>query len=266
MKRYYPLISIELQRQFVYRFNMLAYRCGTVFEVMTQLIIWTAVFQGNTLVAGYNYREMMTYVLLGWFFMFFTYTFGFEQVIARQIHTGELSNFLLKPISYIRYIMVLSLGRNIPSFITSLTFQGIFILVLHNTILPPVDPKVFFLIVPMLIIGYGICVFSSIIVGLLAFWTHDVDGIFFAFRIIMRFLSGAYFPISVLPLALFNLFSFFPFIYTMFIPIQLYLGKINFSAGVKGLLIELVWLAGLYGLVRLLWKIGVKKKYEGIGI
>jgi ABC-type uncharacterized transport system permease subunit len=47
---------------------------------------------------------------------------------------------------------------------------------------------------------------------------------------------------------------------------QLYLGKMNFYEGVRGLVIEVLWLVILYVCVKMMWKIGVKKKYEGIGI
>ncbi len=259
-------MKTEWQRQLVHRFNIMSYRIGATFELGTQLIIWTTVFQHQTIVAGYTYKEMMTYVLIGWFFLFFTSNYGFEQQIARQIHLGEISSFLLKPISYIRYTITLSLGRNVMALTSSVFIQILFILLFHGSFLPPANNVSFFILIPMLLFGYFINLFLSILIGLCAFWTHNVDGLFFTFRVLNRFLSGAYFPISVLSAGLISLFSYFPFIYTLFVPAQLYLGKISFYQGIQALFVQMFWLIFLFILIQFVWKIGIEKKYEGIGI
>ncbi len=266
MQKYFTIMKTEWQRQLVHRFNIMSYRIGATFELGTQLIIWTTVFQHQTMIGGYNYKEMMTYVLIGWFFMFCTSNFGFEQQIARQIHLGEISSFLLKPISYIRYTITISIGRNVMALTSSILIQIVFILLFHNSLLPPASSLSFFILVPMLLLGYFINLFLSMLIGLCAFWTHNVDGLFFTFRVLNRFLSGAYFPISVLSASLIAVFSYFPFIYTLFVPVQLYLGKITLVQGVHALLVQLGWVVALFILIQLVWRVGIKNKYEGIGM
>jgi len=81
-------------------------------EVVVQLIIWTAIFKQADVVRGYSYDQMMTYVIVGWLILFITSNYGFERSVARDIHIGTLSNYLIKPVSYLKYIVVLAIGRS----------------------------------------------------------------------------------------------------------------------------------------------------------
>lgn len=266
MKKYLTIIKTEWARQITYRLNFIGYRFGNLIEIATQLLLWTALFRTSEYIQGYTYEEMITYILVGWLLTFFTINFGFEMIIAGHIHKGDLSNFLLKPFSYIRYIIILSIGRISMALASSLLLQILLIMLFWKHILAPVDFFSFLFIIPMLCLGYFINLFFSILMGLLSFWTLEVDGIFYSFRIAMRFLSGAYFPIHLLTSSLFRTMFFFPFVYSFYVPIQLYLGKLTFTDAVWGIVIQIIWLVILYGLIKLMWKYGVKKKYEGIGI
>jgi len=78
-------------------------------------------------------------------------------------------------------------------------------------------------------------------------------------------MSGTFFPIVLLPAFLVKASYFLPFIYTIYIPVQLYLGKISFAEGLRGLAIEILWLVVLYGIIKVVWRFGLKK-YESVGI
>ena len=66
MRKYLAVIKAEWQRQMTYRVNQFTFRIGNVFEILVQILIWTAIFQNVQVIRGYNYKEMMTYILIGW--------------------------------------------------------------------------------------------------------------------------------------------------------------------------------------------------------
>ena len=105
----------------------------------------------------------------------------------------------------------------------------------------------------------------SILIGFISFWTTDNSGIFYSINTLSKFLSGAYFPINILPAAFLNFSLALPFIYTFYLPAQLYLGKISILQGLRGLGLEIVWVAILYCAIKVVWKMGLKK-YERVGI
>jgi len=100
MKKIFAIIKMSWQRSFVYRSTVYGYRLSNIFEILMQFAIWTAVFKNTQVVNGYNYNEMITY-LISWLFLFITLNYGIEFTVARDIQQGTLSNYLLKPVDYI---------------------------------------------------------------------------------------------------------------------------------------------------------------------
>src|SRR4030065_2917093 len=103
MKKYWHIITNEVQRQFTYRIGIAAYSFGNIAEVIILVVIWSIAFRNTDMIHGYSSHEMISYVIFAWFFSFLTTTYAFEQNIARDIHRGTLSALLVKPQSYVRY-------------------------------------------------------------------------------------------------------------------------------------------------------------------
>ncbi|MFZ2969740.1 MAG: ABC-2 family transporter protein, partial [Minisyncoccia bacterium] len=105
----------------------------------------------------------------------------------------------------------------------------------------------------------------SYLVGLIAFWTDEVDGIYTTVTQVRKFFAGGYFPLSLLPAFFVNLSFALPFAYSFFIPTQLYLGKIGIETGIQGLFVQIIWIILLNFIIKLVWQRGLKR-YEGVGI
>lgn len=265
MKKYLAVIKTEWQRQMAYRINQFTFRIGNIFEILVQILIWTAIFQNVAVIRGYNYREMMTYILIGWLLSMLMNNYGFEYIISDHIEKGQLSNFISKPINYIKYLITLSVGR--CSFTLAVAFAvNILLLFLfrHYFILSK-DIFVWIILVAMVLVGYFINLFISILIGFTSFWTVDNHGVFYSINTLAKFLSGHYFPINILPATFLNFSLAFPFAYTFYFPAQLYLGKISIRQSLIGLGIEIVWLAILYFAIKVVWRMGLRK-YESVGI
>jgi len=265
VRKYLAVIKAELQRQITYRVNQFTFRIGNVFEILVQILIWTAIFQNVQVIRGYNYKEMMTYILIGWLLSMLMQNYGFENIISGHIEEGKLSNFISKPINYIKYLITLSIGR--CSFTVAVAFgMNVVLLFLfrHYFILSK-DPLMWAVLVAMVLAGYFINLFISILVGFTSFWTVDNHGIFYSINTLAKFLSGNYFPINILPAAFLNFSLALPFVYTFYFPAQLYLGKISIRQGLVGLGVEIAWLAFLYLVINWVWKLGLKK-FESVGI
>jgi len=265
MKKYWHIITNEIQRQFTYRASIAAYAFGNIAELVALTVIWTIVYRGIDSINGYSSQEMISYVVFAWFFSFLTTTYAFERNVARDIHLGTLSNLLVKPQSYIRYVMALATGRITIAFLIVLVQGAIVFSFFRNTLIFSLDWKTIILLVLMLIATYFINLFLSVLIGFIAFWTTEINGTYYSLKVFSRFMSGTFFPISLLPVFFVKASFFLPFVYTIYIPVQLYLGKISFAEGLKGLMMEMLWLVGLYAIIKIVWKAGLKK-YESVGI
>lgn len=265
MKKYLAVVKAEWQRQMTYRTNQFTFRIGNIIEILVQIVVWSAIFQRAANINGYNYQEMMTYIIIGWLISFLMANFQFEEIISSHIQKGELSNFIIKPINYINYIIVLSLSRS--SFTIGVAFLAniILLIIFRNSFIFSTNIFMWFVLVVMVLAGYFIKLFISILTGFLSFWTVDNSGVFYSINTLAKFLSGTYFPINILPAVFVNVSLALPFIYTFYFPAQLYLGKVSVRQGLVGLGLEIVWLAILYFAIKVVWKMGLKK-YESVGI
>jgi ABC-2 type transport system permease protein len=265
MKKYLAVIKTEWQRQLTYRVNQFTFRIGNIFDILIQIIIWTAIFRNTSNIKGYSYQEMMTYIIIGWLLTFLMANFGFEGIISRHVQRGELSNFLSKPIDYVNYLIFLSLGRCSFSLAIAFLTNLILLLIFRKNFIFTSNMFMWPVLIAMILFGYFIKLFISILVGFISFWTIDNEGMFYSIKTLERFLGGVYFPLNILPAVFLNISLTLPFIYTFYFPAQLYLGKISVMRGLIGLGVEIIWLAVLYALIRIVWKAGIKK-FESVGI
>ncbi|MCK5062003.1 ABC-2 family transporter protein [Candidatus Parcubacteria bacterium] len=255
----------EWQKVLTYRLSIICFRLGNLIEVAFNVIIWTVIFQGAETIRGYTYSEMLTYLIVGYIITFITTNYAFEHNISDFIHKGTLSNILLKPISFFEYVVASALGRfSVTLFSTSLIIVLLLVIFIPRMI-APANAITLLIMMPMVVMGYFIRLFLSIIIGMIAFWTIHIMGIQSSYRYIERFFAGGYFPINVLPTIFTTVSLALPFAYTWFVPLQLYLGKMSAMDGLKGLVIEIMWLFILYGIIKIVWKRGLKQ-YEGVGI
>ncbi|MEI7497753.1 MAG: ABC-2 family transporter protein [Candidatus Falkowbacteria bacterium] len=264
-KKYLILIKTAWLRQLVYRTTIYAYRFGNIFDILFQMAIWMAVYKSTEVVYGYTYHQMLTYIMISWLINFFISNFGVEDTIARNIQNGELSIYLVRPLSYLKAITAFSIGRASMSIISGAIMQIGVIAVFHNHVLPPSSIWAIVEIIFIVLISYFVRLELSMLLGMLALWIIEISGILHISNVIIRLLSGGYAPLSLLPAAVYQACLFFPFAYIIFLPTQLYLGKISLLQGFYGILIELAWLAVLYVIIKIVWRKGLRQ-YEAVGI
>lgn len=251
-------------RNLNYRFTIFMYCIGEIAEVLVLVLMWTAIYtSGNGVIKGYSLNEMITYVLIGNLFSVAVRNF-LPAYITRDINEGRLSTFLVKPISYIKYIFINEIGRLLFTLIASLISQVVVILFFLNRIYLNNDIRYIGIIIVMAFLAFLIEGLLGFLVGIITFWTDETDGLQMTIDRIKRFFSGGYFPLSLLPIALATASKYLPFAYSFYVPAQLYLKKITLHQGLIGLGIQLIWILLLCGIVAFVWNLGLKK-YEATG-
>lgn len=266
MKKFLAVIKAFWQRSFAYRFTIFAYRIGELAEILIVVLMWQAIYSGGngTIIKGFTEAEMITYVLVGNFFTMIVRNF-LSNIIAIDIKEGRLSMYLIRPMRYFSYVLSREIGRITLVIAMCFVTQSLLILSFSHTFLWNRHPLTLALITVMIILAFMTELLISYLVGLIAFWTDEVDGIYSTIDRLKVFFSGGYFPISLLPAIFVRVSFLLPFAYSFFVPAQLYLGKISLQVGVQGVITQVVWIGILYGLIRLVWKRGLVK-YEGVGM
>jgi ABC-2 type transport system permease protein len=257
MQKYLQVMKGTMSEYMMYRLNFIMWRVRMVMQLLVTYFLWWAIFSERQTFFGYTQSMILTYILLSAVvrpIIMATTT----QDIGQIINQGDLSNFLVKPMNFFRYYMARDLGDKV----LNMTFSIVEITALFFILRPPVfiqtNPIYIVFTLLALLTGGILFFYFSVIFSLLGFWSSDVWAPRFLLAVFMEFFGGGLFPLDILPKPLFFISQSLPFSYFMFFPLKVYLGQLSVSFMVSGLGIGFFWIFGLWFLVAVTWKKGLR--------
>ncbi len=266
MQKYFSVFKIALAQEFVYKYNFIIWRVRNIIQVLVFFFLWNSVFENNnTSYFGYTHKSIIAYFFLLIFIRAIVMSSKSSDV-SGHISSGDLSNYLLKPIEYFKYLIVRDVSTKILNVIFSLFEISIIFIILK----PDIYIQTNILQISLFIISILIAIFIFFNVIMLAssvpFWIPELGwgSQFLIISIFVEFLSGAFFPLDVFPKAVFEFLKLTPFPYIVFMPIKAYLGAEGIFDTVKNLLIGGLWSIILWLLMNKVWKKGLKV-FEAVG-
>ncbi len=266
MKKYLSIFKISFAQEFAYRANFIMWRVRNVLQILLVFFLWTTVFTDpQTELFGYNRDKILTYVF-GIFILRALVLSSRAVDIAGEISRGYLTNYLLKPINYIKYWFT----RDISSKALNLSFAtveiGILYFFLRPTFFIQTNPLQIFLFLVSVLFAIVMFFGLLVLVNFITFWFPEGGWAsqFLIIVIFTEFMSGAVFPIDILPEAIQNVLYALPFPYLLFFPLQVYLGKLSMGMMLQGLLISGIWVVVLIFVMNQAWTKGIKR-YSAVG-
>lgn len=258
-RKYLMIFKITLQEFFVYRLNFLLWRFRNLVFFASLIIFWQAVYGYKSVFFTYQKSQMISYVV-GVVFLRSVVLASKTAIIAEQIKKGELNRLLLLPVKIKIYWFVAELAdKSLNLFFSLLEILLVFSLFRIDFYLPVKISTyiVFFAVVFLSLLLYF---FISLSVSLLAFWTDETWAARFLFTIIfLEFLSGAFFPLDILPAGFSKIINFTPFPYLIFFPLKIWLEQLPSLMILKTIGICLFWVIVFHQVNNYLWKKGFEK-------
>ncbi|HPZ08360.1 MAG TPA: ABC-2 family transporter protein [Candidatus Eremiobacteraeota bacterium] len=244
--------------------TMLAYRIQYFIGVINYLIhvavyyfIYKALYTGGGNINNYSLTDMATYIAIGWISksLYLNYL---DHDIADEVKSGKMAIDLIKPVDY----QVMNYARGLGQSAFRLLFFMPPVLVATFVVFPVHPPSsiynlfLFFLSTFLsLLIYLGINFFM----GLISIYTISIEGILYPKNMMIELFSGLMVPIDWFPLWFQHVSSLLPFKYIAFVPLNLYLGRIDVSVAYSALLVQLLWVIILFAAGRILWLMCRKK-------
>ncbi len=266
MKKYKQVFKASFAQEFAYKTNFVMWRVRNVFQIFLVFFLWDTIFSDpSKQLFGYDRSAILTYV----FGLLIVKAFVLSAkatAVAGEISEGKLSFYLLKPINYFKYWLT----RDLSSKSLNLVFAAVETTLLYLVLKPPffLQTNLGFILaflasIVLAIIIYFVLIF---IVSFIPFWWPEVawGGHFLITVVVIEFLSGALFPLDILPQGLQSVLSYTPFPYLIFFPLQVYLGKISGALLIKGIMVASFWAFFLLFIMKRLWYKGLRV-YEGHG-
>jgi len=251
----------------------MAYRVNFMLEILSGIVsaliivfLWLAVYKssGRPIIGGYSIREMITYLLGGGLINTFILTTAENPETSQSIQEGTLSHLLIKPLNPYGIWFVRDMGTK--AFLISIGLVGyaaVFFLFREYVVFPQ-DLAMF----GLFILSLGLASLLQFLIfealSLLAFWVENTYGIRFMMRVIMEVVGGAIIPLSFFPLFIQKIFLLFPFHYLIYLPMRIFLAKIDGPQIPLELLKECGWIFALVLVNAVIWKKGVRQ-YVAMG-
>ena len=267
MKKYWHVLNVGIQNNLTYRFNFFARAVFGLIPLIATLYVWRTIYSGKgpgSEVGSYTLPEMISYYLIVTIVDALTAVNEDDWQIAADIKDGNISQFLLKPINYLVYRLVLFFSGRVTYLAVAAIPLAIFIISLRQYFVLPATPLIFALFLFSMLLTALLQFFMSYAMAMLAFWVLEVSTFIFILFAFEYIASGHMFPLDILPRGFSQILFFTPFPYQMYFPVAIYMGKVNGNALIQGLLVQAAWVAAAYGFAQFMWRRGIRK-YSAVG-
>ena len=253
--RYRRYASLRVAGSFLVRIHPFLQTVTFVIPVVAQIVFWRAVYAGGASdIGGFSASDTILYLVV--IRLVADLTWAHIGGIREQILFGELTDYLLKPTSY----MVVKYFEHVGTMATRWMNAVILAFIIYLFFSAEVHPKADLWAYPAglfsVVLTFHLEHVFRLCVAFLSFWGEGRPPLL---GHIAKLFSGSLVPLTFLPDVFQSLSDVLPFKYMLYFPTTVFLGKVSPEAFVSGMLAQLLWIAGLTLLARLMWRKGVKR-------
>jgi ABC-2 type transport system permease protein len=253
---YQTIIWLGLKSKLTYRLSSFLDMTGRLIEFLGWILIWTALL-GAGARFGTTMEEMTTYLIITRLVITLTASTAGNE-ISRKIRDGSIAMDFIRPLNFKGFLFCNDIGNNLFKAFAVFLPIGV-ITALGFGFLPPQSPAHFLSFLVALLLGAVLQFYYDYLLGLLSFWLLQNPFLSWHFRNVANLFAGQFMPIWLYPAGLAAVTLFLPFRYFTYEPIALYLGKSPLEELPRILLTQLIWLAVLYLIERLIWRAACRK-------
>ena len=259
---YVTTMRTAVQANFQYRTDTYLYMAATIVEPVVYLVVWSTVARSRGgevagITAGGFAAYYIVWTLVRQFNLAFT-PYGWEW----RIREGRVSANLLRPIHPIHYDLAEFAGWKFVNVAFWVPAAAVLILVFNPTLDPSAADAVAFFVAL-----WGAFVLRSLLLwtlGLISFWTTRTGPMFELYILVELLLSGRLVPLRVMPDWAERIADVLPFKWTFGFPIEALVSDLSHLELVRGLAVQLAWIAALWAIMSFAWRRAVRE-YTAVG-
>lgn len=263
--KYLRMFLLHSQYVFAERGRSFIWFLYSVIPPAIFLLFWIGALksQGGN-IAGWNLSTITTYYFLLTIASSMLVAHIEEDIAWEDIQEGHLTGYLLKPFSYywIKFLEEVPWRLLQGSYGIVLIFA--FIVIFGNFFTLSNNPLVIALSLLICLLAFMLSFTFKTVLGLLAFWLTDTNGLFQLSDAVVQIFGGFIVPITLLPSLLQHTATFLPFAYMAYYPVVAIQGQLGISELAKVILFQVIWIVSFALLYKWLWIEG-RKKYTAIG-
>ena len=260
-RKYSNIFRASLKERMAYRGDFLIGTLLRFLPMITTILLWRAVYEGSGRASdsGFNFREMIAYLLLVNISRMFSSMPNLAAGIARDIREGTLKRYLIQPLDLIGYLIAYRVAHKVAYIVTSALPYGLLFFLCRSYFDGLPDPLTCAAYALSLVLAFLVGFFFEVCVGMVGFWFLEVTSLLYIVMTLNFFISGQMLPLDMLPEPWSSLLKWLPFQYMAYFPAVVFLGKVQGAALVWGLLAEAAWAVGFMFLARVLYRTGLRR-------
>ena len=215
-------------------------------------------------IRGFTYRNMVAYYLLAMVTRAFSSMPNLASGIALEIREGTIKKFLIQPIDMIDFLLLNRVAHKLVYYSVALGPFALVFYLCRSYFDGWPDAATMVAYVVSLLLSFMLGFLIEATIGLIGFWFLEVSSLLFIYMLFSFFFSGHMFPIDLLPGVWRTIVEMMPLQYLAYFPAAVFLGKVQGTELVWGLIAQLGWVIFFGVLVRTTFWLGVRR-YSGYG-
>lgn len=263
MKKYWTYLRIAIKNSSAYKADFILSLIFDATFFFVSFALWKTVYSEGNLntINSYSLTQTITY--------FFATSILFRLDVSDSIYlnwqvwSGYFTNDLIKPWNVTLVNFLDALAEKILEFGFYIPVLVVIYLSAKNYIQVPTSQNILFFLVSV-ILAYFLQVFFNLILHASSLRFGDQQANIDLSVYIALFFSGAFFPLAFLPPKILTFFQFLPFQNIFYVPIEIFLGKLNTMQIYQSWIITIIWIVVFYFIYKAIYKNGLKY-YSGTG-
>ena len=247
-----------------YRANVYVGLFSIFSGILIEFLIWKQIFTVREIkyIRGFTLDELIVFIFLSMIVgqLKSSWTTSIEMIDA--IRTGGLNKYLIRPISFYTYHLMMFLGQNSLFYIAYslliLSFPFVFPGLAFNSSFEVLG------FLSALIIAIFLSYNMYYMMVCVSFWFHEVRALVIGYNIANIILSGQIIPLRFFPDLYLEIIKYTPLPFLVDFPVSIATGQLNSETLIYKYLLGLLWCLVTFFLGKIFYHYGVKE-YGGYG-
>lgn len=264
LKTYRAVSKISLKSILANKSSVVILLLQALVPSIVMFYLWSLILNHGQTVGGFTKNQIVIYYIgVNFINSFVWYAIDWE--LNDDIHSGELSNIIHRPIAIEKYYFAKMVGNRLANLLllAPILIIGMLYILVKNLL--QISPIVLFEFAFSIIMSAVLWFLFSYIIGSVAYWFDNLFFVLLVKEVLVNLLAGFYFPLEILPPFLVKITKCLPFQYSSSFPIDTLVKGLSLQSWLKNTGIEIAWAVIFYVIVQIVNRKGLQRYSDVMG-
>lgn len=264
MARLMRMFFLHVQHALNFRARSFVWFLISFINPLVLLLFWQGALSQTAVLNGWTLDTMRSYYLLLIAAQSTLIAHIEEDVATYDIRMGDLSKYLVRPVSYFTMKLYVELPHRIINGVYALVAIAILLATFRTPLTHTSDPAKIILAIATLVAAFTLSFLFKMVLAFCAFWILNIDSLLETNDVLSFALSGLIIPLDLFPQTMQHIANITPYPYMLYYPITAVLGLRTIDELLHILLVQVLYIVALSTLYQIMWRRGIRK-FTGMG-